>query len=420
MFTKNPKGIKRMIYDVAIVGAGAAGLMAAGTAAKLGHKVILLEKNKQPARKVMITGKGRCNVTNYSLTAQELIANVPRNGRFLYSALSQFMPLDTMSFFEDLGVVLKTERGNRVFPQSDKASDIVTALKKYTTQNGVVLKTFFVEHITKKEDVFYLDNVDGETVQADNVIIATGGMSYAKTGSTGDGYKFAKSFGHTITKLTPSLVPLEVNEGWCMLLQGLSLKNVTLKVLEQNKSKVIYEDFGEMIFTHYGISGPIVLSASAHMKDMQKKQYCVIINLKPALSHEQLSARLQRDFLEFGNKDFINALDKLLPQKLIPIIVQLSQIPKRKKTNQITKEERESLAKLLKALPLSIKKMRPIEEAIITSGGVDVNEINPKTLESKLCSGLYFVGEVIDVDAYTGGFNLQIAFSTGYLAGTAI
>lgn len=410
-----------MSNKVIVIGAGAAGLMASGVAAENGNDVVLIEKNDKPGRKVMITGKGRCNVTNNCNLINDLIANVPTNGRFLYSAFSRFMPSDTIDFFEDMGVSLKVERGNRVFPESDKASDIVDALNKYSQDaDAKRIKGTVSELIMSEAKVEGVILDDGKELYADKVIVATGGASYPLTGSTGDGYKLAKQAGHTVTDIKPSLVPLVCHEGFCMDLQGLSLKNVEITVTDTESYKEIYKDFGEMLFTHFGVSGPLILSASSHMKDMKERKYEIHIDLKPALSYEQLDKRIQRDFLENSNKNFINALDALLPKKLVPVIVRLSGIKPSTKVNQITKDMRGKLVNILKDMKITVIKFRPIEEAIITSGGVSTKEIDPKTMESKLCKGLYFAGEVIDVDAYTGGFNLQIAFSTGRLAGESV
>ena len=410
-----------MSKKVIVIGAGASGLMAAGTAAENGHNVVLVERNDKVARKVMITGKGRCNVTNNCTLINDLIQNVPTNGRFLYGAFSKFMPIDTMEFFEDMGVTLKVERGNRVFPESDKAVEIVDALNAFSSDAGVKrIKGRATSLIAENGEIKGVNLEDGEELYADAVIVATGGASYPLTGSTGDGYTFAKQVGHTVTELKPSLVPLVCHEGFCMDLQGLSLRNVEITVLNTENYKEIYKDFGEMLFTHFGVSGPLVLSASSHMKDIKPRKYEIHIDLKPALSYEQLDKRIQRDFLENSNKNFINALDALLPKKLVPVIVKLSGIKPAVKVNQITKQQRSELVNLLKDLKVTVNGFRPIEEAIVTSGGVSVKEIDPKTMESKLCKGLYFAGEVIDVDAYTGGFNLQIAFSTGKLAGSSI
>ncbi len=407
-----------MNKKVIVIGAGAAGLMASGAAAENGADVLIVERNDKPARKVMITGKGRCNVTNNCTMINELIANVPTNGRFLYSAFSRFMPIDTMEFFEDMGVPLKVERGNRVFPESDKAVNIVDALNSFSQDAGARrIKGRVTKLLISDGSVRGVLLEDGSEYAADCVIVATGGVSYPLTGSTGDGYELAKQAGHSVTELKPSLVPLVCHEGFCSDLQGLSLKNVAISVIDTNSYKEVYKDFGEMLFTHFGVSGPMILSASSHLKDITPRRYEIHIDLKPAVSYEQLDKRIQRDFLENTNKNFINALDSLLPKKLVPVIVRLCGIKPATKVNQITKEQRGSLVNLLKDLKVTVLKYRPIEEAIVTSGGVSTKEIDPKTMESKLCKGLYFAGEVIDVDAYTGGFNLQIAFSTGRLAG---
>ena len=403
--------------NVIVIGAGPAGLMAAISAAENDAYVTLLEKNERVGRKLMITGKGRCNVCN-NCDIDTLIANIPKNAKFLYSAFSNFTPKQLMQFFENLGVALKTERGNRVFPVSDKAVDIVDALYKCAKAKGVKIKTAHASDILTQDDkIWGVTLNDGTVLNCDSVILATGGMSYPLTGSTGDGYKMAEKLGHTVSELKPSLVPLDIHEGFCSHLSGLSLKNVTLSVFEDGKKKPLFSEMGEMLFTHFGISGPLVLSASSHIRYMGKKNYIAFIDLKPALTPEQLDNRILRDFSEFQNKDFANSLDKLLPKSLIPVIIKLSGIESGKKVNQISREERQALAGIIKALPLHITGFRPIEEAIITSGGISVKEIDPKTMESKLVKGLFFAGEIIDVDAYTGGFNLQIAFSTGFTAG---
>ncbi len=405
-----------MKTSLLVIGAGAAGLMAAGTASVNGVRTAVLERNDRPARKVLITGKGRCNVTNNCATLDDLIRNVPRNGRFLYGAFSRFMPSDVIEFFESRGVELKTERGNRVFPVSDKAHDIVDCLTEFGTKRSQLIKGRAVKLLTENGKVTGVETQDGEVIYADKVIIATGGLSYPGTGSTGDGYELAKQAGHKVTELVPSLVPLEIHEGFCSDLMGLSLRNVSIKVTDTEKKKEIYSDFGEMLFTHFGVSGPLILSASAHMRDMKSGKYKISIDLKPALTLEQLDARILRDFSENTNRNFINALNSLLPKKLVPVIVRLSKIGLTTKVNQVTREQRRYLAELLKNLTVTVTGFRPVEEAIITSGGVEISGINPKTMESKLVEGLYFAGEVIDTDAYTGGFNLQIAFSTGRLA----
>lgn len=406
-----------MKTSLLVIGGGAAGLMAAGTSSHMNAETIVLERNERPARKLMITGKGRCNVTNNCPSLQELISNVPRNGRFLYGAFSRFMPSDVIEFFEGRGVELKTERGNRVFPVSDNAVDIVDALVGYAKERARFLNGRATKLIVEDGCVKGVETENGDVINADKIIIATGGLSYPGTGSTGDGYELAKQAGHKITELVPSLVPLEIHEGFCTDLMGLSLRNTAIKVVDTENGKTIYTDFGEMLFTHFGVSGPMILSASAHMRNLKSGKYKIFIDLKPALTHEQLDARILRDFSENTNKNFINALNSLLPKKLVPVIVKLSGINLSTKVNQITKEQRKNLVDLLKGMSITVTGFRPVAEAIITSGGVDISQINPKTMESKLVKGLYFAGEVIDTDAYTGGFNLQIAFSTGRLAG---
>lgn len=406
---------------VLVIGGGAAGLLAAGTAAQRGREVVILERNERPARKVMITGKGRCNLTNHCTLINELVAQVPTNGRFLHGAFSRFMPQDMMELVEAEGVELKIERGNRVFPVSDKAVDVVDALVRFATENGAEIRQARATELLLKDGaVCGVKTEDGTELLADRVIVATGGVSYPLTGSTGDGYLLAQQAGHTISEPKPSLVPLVCHEGFCSDLQGLSLRNVAITVRDTTNYKEIYSDFGEMLFTHFGVSGPMILSASAHMKPMEKGRYEIHIDLKPALSYEQLDARVQRDFLAASNKNFINALDSLLPKKLVPVIVRLCGVKPSLKVNQVTREMRGRLVNLLKDLKVTVNGFRPIEEAIVTSGGVNVKEIDPKTMQSRLCRGLFFAGEVLDVDAYTGGFNLQIAFSTGHLAGESV
>ena len=404
-----------MIYDVIVIGAGAAGCVAAGVAAQNGKNVAIVDKNTRIARKVMITGKGRCNVTN-NCDERDFLLNVRTNPRFLYSALYNFSPRDTISFFEELGVELKTERGNRVFPVSDKAVDIVDALDKFLKQNNVSKIEGEVSAIlTENGVVSGVKLQNGETLNAQSVLVATGGKSYPLTGSNGDGYKLAKTLGHKIISPQPSLIPIITKEDYPKQMQGLSLKNVTLTLKENGK--VVFSELGEMLFTHFGVSGPLVLSASCHMDINKIENYTLSIDLKPGLDEEKLDTRILGDFSKYQNRDFFNSLGDLLPKKMIPVMVKLSGIDDKLKVNQITKSQRQQLVSLIKNFPLTPVAFRPIEEAIITSGGVCVNEIDPKTMQSKLVSGLFFAGEVIDVDAYTGGFNLQIAFSTGALAG---
>ena len=407
-----------MKTDVVVIGGGPAGLFSASVAAKKGKKVILIDKNDLLAKKLRITGKGRCNLTN-SADISDFINMVCSNPTFMYSAFYSFTNLDLIDFFEKEGVPLKEERGGRIFPVSDSAKDVANALINYAKSNGVVIIKDTVTDINKKDD--YITGVTVKhkgKIECSRVIVATGGASYPLTGSTGDGYKFARELGHSIVTPHPSLIPLVVAEDYVKNLQGLSLKNVGIKV--KKGTKVLYEDFGEMIFTHYGLSGPIILSASSNLKNIENSNYKIYIDLKPALTFEQLDKRIQRDFEKNINKNFSNSLDELLPNKLIDTIIELSSISPYTKVNQINKEQRNRLCNLLKELEFTIVGVRPIEEAIITRGGVNTKEINPSTMESKLVNGLYFCGEVIDVDAYTGGFNLQIAFSAAYLAGTNV
>lgn len=403
-------------YAIAVIGGGAAGLMAAGMAARAGARVTLFEKNAKVGRKLYITGKGRCNVCN-DCDAQTVLQNVPRNPRFLFSALGAFGPAQTMAFFEELGVPLKTERGGRVFPVSDKAADIIDALYRFIRQAGVTVRREAVTELTVQGGRVTGVRTRQGAYPFDRVIVATGGASYPATGSTGDGYRFARAAGHTLVPPCASLAPLVEAGSLCREMMGLSLKNVALTVLEDNKK--IYQDFGEMLFTHFGMSGPLILSASAHMRHFGSRAYRVEIDLKPALDEKTLDRRLLSDFEKHKNSDFINALGELLPRKLIPVIVQCAQIDPRCKVHSITKAQRTGLVRLLKAFPVAVSGVRPIEEAIITSGGVSVREVSPKTMASKKTGGLYFAGEVLDVDAYTGGFNLQIAWSTGFLAGVS-
>ena len=401
---------------VAVIGGGAAGLMAAYSAARYGARVTLFERNDRCGRKLAITGKGRCNVTN-DCSVEELLQNVPTNPRFLYSALGRFDTSDTKAFFEERGVALKVERGRRVFPVSDRAEDIVRALVGACKENGVNICYERVTSLRMENGELLGLNTEKNSYDADAVIICTGGKSYPRTGSDGDGYALARSAGHTVTPLLPSLVPICSESKLCPALQGLSLKNVSLSIIRKQDGKEVYSDFGEMMFTHFGLTGPMILSASAHIPDISEGKYEARINLKPALDEKTLDARIISDFSKYSNKDFLNALGDLLPQKLIPVIVSLSGIDARKKVNSITKEERRALCEVIRCLRIPLSRFRPINEAIITKGGVSVKEISPKTMGSKLCRGLYFAGEVIDVDAYTGGYNLQIAFSTAVLAG---
>lgn len=412
-----------------VIGGGPAGMMSAITASKQGDEVILLEKQDSLGRKLLITGKGRCNITS-SLSMDEFIKNTPTNGKFLYSAFKQYTNLDIIDFLKNQGLDVKEERGNRIFPVTDKSIDVLECFKKEIRKLNIK-----VEYKEKVEEILVEEKegrkriigvkTKNKKILADKVVLATGGKSYPLTGSTGDGYDLAKKLGHTITKIRPSLVPIETyDKQLCKELQGLSLKNVEIKIIDKENNKNIYEDFGEMIFTHFGVSGPIILSGSAHLcryknieEKLNSKKIILEIDFKPALSEKKLDDRILRDFEEIKNKQFKNSLDKLLPQKLIPVIIDKSNIAPSKKVNEITKEERKKIVELLKSFKLELKRFRPIEEAIITNGGVSIKEINPKTMESKIVDGLFFAGEIIDVDSYTGGFNLQIAYSTGYVAG---
>lgn len=461
--------------QVIIIGGGPAGMLAAISSARNGNKVTILEKMDMLGKKILVTGKGRCNITS-SLPIDDFIKNIPGNGMFMYSSFSNFDNQDILNILKNEGVETKIERGNRIFPVSDKADDVRKALIRVVKKLGVniILNAKVKEILMKEEEDFILKEkeqkdislkkecdevknkkMDGdnntknniidkigkkvygvraiingkeETILADKVILATGGKSYPGTGSTGDGYELAQNVGHSITKIRPSLVPLTVKDNsslkLCQKMQGLSLRNVSIKFIDTNNNKVVYEDFGEMLFTHFGVSGPLILSASAHLLRYKKidellkaGKIILSIDLKPALSKEKLDERVLRDFKEEKNKEFKNSLDKLLPKKMIDVVIQLSEINPEKRVNEITKSERENLVKVLKGLEIEISGFRPIEEAIITSGGINIKEINPKTMESKLVHGLFFAGEIIDVDAYTGGFNLQIAYSTGYTAG---
>ena len=416
---------------ILIIGGGPAGMISAISAKQKNSKneVIILEKNDRLGKKLLITGKGRCNITS-SLNIEDFIKNIPGNGKFLYSVFNEFDNKDIISFLNKQGLSVKEERGNRIFPITDKSIDVLNCFIKKIEELKITVK-----YDTKAEELL-IDNNNEESkiygvktnkgkILSDRVIIATGGKSYPLTGSTGDGYTMAKKAGHSITELNPSLVPLETYEKEeCKKLQGLSLKNVKIQIIDKTKNKIIYEDFGEMIFTHFGVSGPIILSSSAHLiryknikQLMKDKKILLKIDLKPALEEEKLDNRILRDFSAEKNKQYKNSLEKLLPQKLIPVIIEKSNINKERRVNEITKLERRKLVELLKGVEFYISKFRPIEEAIITAGGINIKEINPKNMESKKIKGLYFAGEIIDVDGYTGGFNLQIAYSTGYVAG---
>lgn len=392
-------------------------MMAAGTAAEKGNKVILVEKNRILGKKLLITGKGRCNVTNACDEVEELIGNVTKNASFLYSAFYGFSNNDLMKFFEKLGVPLKIERGKRVFPESDESQSVVDALKNYLNKNKVKLINDRADEIITENNAAVGVRLQHEGVlRGDRIILATGGLSYQQTGSTGDGLWWAEDLGHKIEEPIPSLVPLKTVEKWPEELQGLSLKNISV-TFYNGSGKKVYEDFGEMMFAHFGITGPVILSASAHLRPMEKEKYKAVIDLKPALDYKQLDARILRDFEENSNKTIANCLKKLMPMNMIDVFLELCGIEHEKKVNAITKEERKKILHMLKEIKINIEDFCPIEQAIITSGGVSVKEINPSTMESKIVNNLYFCGEIIDVDAYTGGFNLQIAFSTGRLAG---
>lgn len=415
---------------VIVIGGGPAGMMAAITAAESGNKVVLLEKMERLGRKLLITGKGRCNITS-SLPIEDFIQNTPGNGQFLYSCFKNYTNQDIIQFLKSQGLEVKEERGNRIFPETDKSLDVLECFKRRLKELNVeiIYNTKVTDVIQKNEqEKLQVKTENNKLLDAEKVVLATGGKSYPLTGSTGDGYKIAEKLGHTVTKIRPSLVPLECyDKKLCKDLQGLSLRNVNIEFKNIENNKIIYEDFGEMLFTHFGVSGPTILSCSAHLvryknidELLKNKKIMLKIDFKPALSEEKLNERILRDFAEFKNKQFKNSLEKLLPQKLIPVIIEKSNINPDKKVNEITKQERKSIVKLLKDFEIVISDFRPIDEAIITSGGINIKEINPKTMESKLVPGLYFAGEIIDVDSYTGGFNLQIAYSTGYTAGDKI
>ncbi len=409
--------MSRLSTEVVVIGGGAAGMMCSAAAAERGLDVILLEPNKVLGRKLRITGKGRCNVTN-NCDIKEFLNNIPSDGRFLYSALNRLSPRDTMELFEGLGLKLKTERGNRVFPVSDNANDVAGALQRYMNRGGVRVVHSSAKHIiTADNAVTGVETGDG-VIDCRAAVICTGGLSYPLTGSKGAGYKMAEELGHTVTPRRPSLVPLESDDDYCAEMQGFALKNVTLSAYEDGK--LIYKELGEMLFTHFGVSGPLVLSASSHMRKFGSANYELRIDLKPALDEKKLDARLLRDFEKYANRDFANSLCDLAGKTMIPVLIKLSGIPAETKVNSITREQRHELLKLFKGFPVSVSGPRPIDEAIVTSGGVATKEINPRTMQSKLVDGLYFAGEVMDLDAYTGGFNLQIAWSTAFVAANSI
>ncbi len=405
-----------MTYDVIIIGGGASGMFAAIMASRRGKRVLLLERNDRLGKKLRITGKGRCNVTN-DCSAEEVLQNVPRNSRFLYSAVTAFPPGSVKAFFEDMGCPLKTERGNRVFPVSDSAVSIQEALDKALRRGNVDIRFARAEEIFCRDGIVTGVRAGGQTYEASAVILATGGKSYPGTGSTGDGYKMAEALGHTIVETVGSLVSLETTEGDCAQMQGLALKNVGVKLLNE-KGKCVYKDFGELLFTHFGISGPTVLSASAHMG--RSGSFTLTIDLKPALEEGKLDDRILRDLEIYKNRTMSNALTDLLPRSMIPVMLRRCNIPEELPANSLTKQQRRTLVENLKCFHLTISGKRPVSEAIITSGGVKVSEVNPKTMESKLITGLYFTGEILDCDAYTGGFNLQIAWSTAFCAAQGI
>ena len=409
--------MSKLKADAVVIGGGAAGMLCSAVAAERGLDVILLEPNKVLGRKMRITGKGRCNVTN-NCDIKEVLNNIPGDGRFLYSALNRLSPRDTMELFESHGVKLKTERGNRVFPVSDNANDVAGALARWLGRGGVRhIRASAKQILTENGEVCGVRTNEG-VIDCRAAVICTGGLSYPLTGSTGAGYEFAREMGHTVTPCRPSLVPLESDDEYCAEMQGFSLRNVTLSAYEDDK--LIFRELGEMLFTHFGVSGPLVLSASSHMRNFGKAKYRLSIDLKPALDEKKLDARLLRDFEKYANRDFENALGDLAGRMMIPVLVKLSGIPADEKVNSITRSQRHDLLRLFKEFPVSISGPRPIKEAIITSGGVLTKEINPRTMESKLVSGLYFAGEVLDLDAYTGGFNLQIAWSTAFVAANSI
>lgn len=393
-------------------------MIAACEAAERGRKVILLEWQKFCGRKLRITGKGRCNVTN-NCDIKPFMQNVPGNAKFLYSALNRFSTADTIAMFEGLGVPMKTERGNRVFPVSDNAHDVAKALERRMKKAGVKIVSARAEEVLTEGGAVCGVRTDGGIISCEAAAICTGGVSYPLTGSTGDGFRMAEVLGHTVTALRPSLVPLESSDSYCAEMQGFSLKNVTLSVYD-SKNKLIYSELGEMMFTHFGVTGPLVLSASAHMRDFENEKYRLAIDLKPALDEKKLDARILRDFEKFQNREFANALGELAGRTMIPVLIKLSGIDPETRVNSITREQRKALLQLFKAFPVNVSGTRPVSEAIVTAGGVSVKEVDPRTMQSKIVEGLYFAGEVLDLDAYTGGFNLQIAWSTGFVAGQSM
>ncbi len=409
---------KPVNYDAVVIGGGAAGMLCAAQAARRGLRAALLEGQKSCGRKLRITGKGRCNVTN-DCDEREFLRNVPVNAKFLYSAINRFPPRAAMELFESLGVPLKVERGNRVFPVSDRAQDIVNALEKYARTSGVDIIHTHARGIRTESGAVHSVLTDAGEIECTSAVICTGGLSYPLTGSTGDGWRFARELGHMVMPARPSLVPLLSPDPCCELMQGFSLKNVMLAVCDA-AGREVFRELGELMFTHFGVTGPLVLSASAHMRGFEHGSYRLEIDLKPALDEKKLDARLLRDFEKYHNRDFANALGDLAAKSMIPVLVERSGIPPETKVNSITKQQRRTLLELFKHFSIEVNGTRPVDEAIVTSGGVDVKEIDPRTMGSKLVSGLYFAGEVIDVDAYTGGFNLQIAWSTGYLAGNSV
>ncbi len=403
--------------DLVVIGGGPSGMLCAALAAERGLSVILLDRNQKLGRKLRITGKGRCNVTN-ACDTREFMANIPGDGRFLYSAMSRFGTREVMAFFEKLGVPLKVERGNRVFPASDNANDIADALVSFCARSGVQTRRCSAREILTEKGRVCAVLTDRERIDCRAAALCTGGLSYPKTGSDGTGYRLAEALGHTLTPPRPSLVPLESPDPWCAEMQGFSLRNVTLSAYEEDK--LVFRELGEMLFTHFGVSGPLVLSASAKLRRMGQVSCRLEIDLKPALDEKKLDARLLRDFEQFANREFRNALGELAGRAMIPVLVELSGIPGETKVHDITREQRHRLLRLLKAFPVSISGPRPIDEAIVTAGGVKTKEVDPRSMESKLVKGLYFAGEVLDLDAYTGGFNLQIAWCTGYVAGQSV